>query len=128
MVQHIRIDADYLNITTDHGELGFGVDGDCCSRSYFNDAVGVNKLIGSLLIAIHMTGGDEIEVEPKYQDRVLHYGLTVVSEHPVWGDVTTVFSFRNESNGYYGGSVFPCNISPARIETLEEIAADWTVD
>lgn len=30
------------------------------------------------------------------------YGYKIISESK-WGDQTSVFSFRNSSNGYYGG-------------------------
>ena len=33
------------------------------------------------------------------------YGYEIVTEHPTFGEVTCVFSFRNDSNGYYGGSL-----------------------
>lgn len=31
------------------------------------------------------------------------YALKITSDHPTWGEVTTVFAYRNDSNGYYGG-------------------------
>ena len=33
------------------------------------------------------------------------YGYQLITEHPRWGQQTSVFSFRNDSNGYYGGAL-----------------------
>ena len=35
------------------------------------------------------------------------YGYRIASDHPTWGEVTAVMSFRNDSNGYYGGELVP---------------------
>jgi hypothetical protein len=39
-------------------------------------------------------------------DVVAAYGFEIVTTDPKFGDVTSVFSFRNDSNGYYGGNLY----------------------
>ena len=97
----------------------FKVEGECCSFSYFHDFVGVMKLLengpvthtGS--IALNPDSFDDPE-----EDYVQCYGFEIVTEHPTWGEQTSVFSFRNSSNGYYGGWMeFVGSFPPHRLST-----------
>ena len=36
-------------------------------------------------------------------EEVQVYGYRITAEHPLFGPVSAVMSFRNTSNGYYGG-------------------------
>lgn len=79
--------------------LAYRVDGDCCSWSYLYDFHGVKKLIeNGPIISVNA-----IDTVFKDYGELQCYGFEIVTEHPVWGEQTSVFSFRNESNGYYGG-------------------------
>jgi len=73
-------------------------EGDCCSTSWFNDIDGVSNLIGETV-----TGLKEIELPDVLRSDDVHiqaYGIQVTTTK---GFVD--FVFRNESNGFYGGSV-----------------------
>lgn len=39
------------------------------------------------------------------------YGYSIVTEHPFFGEQTSTFSFRNSSNGYYGGSLATTSVN-----------------
>ena len=102
-VTAISMTEDKLIFETDKGVFDYEVYGDCCSWSYFYDFVGAEKLLTNGPI----TGIKEVELESFEQgyDYVQCYGYQLFSEHPVWGEQTSVFSFRNDSNGYYGGEL-----------------------
>lgn len=113
-VTRVSMTEDDLIFETDKGNFHYTVYGDCCSWSYFYDFVGVDKLIANGPV----TGVKTVELESFEQgyDFTQCYGYQIFSEHPVWGEQTSVFSFRNDSNGYYGGSLE----GPETIESVDE--------
>lgn len=102
-VESIHVSEAHLVFETDQGRVAFYVEGDCCSHSYFYDVVGADKLLfnGPIVSAKELDLSDRHFSEG--YDEIAVYGYEFVSEHPVWGAQTTVVSFRNASNGYYGG-------------------------
>lgn len=49
-------------------------------------------------------------------------------EHALWGLVTSVLSFRNDSNGYYGGSMnYVGTEMPVHVELID-VVSDQTGD
>ena len=87
----------------------FGVSGDCCSCSWFHDFYNIDNLFNGSI-----TDWKVKELEPdeecmcdrcKNGEFVKYYGYQLFTQHPTYGEVTSVFSFRNSSNGYYGGSL-----------------------
>lgn len=102
IVNRIAMDEDTLVFDTDKGLFAFTVYGDCCSLSYFYDFYGVDKLLGNGPVTeVHEVELDQSDVQQR--DYTQAYGFSLVTEHPTWGAQTSVFSFRNDSNGYYGG-------------------------
>ncbi|AVP42076.1 hypothetical protein KIP48_gp55 [Mycobacterium phage Naca] len=102
----IYMDDQSLILETDHGTVGFGVQGDCCSWSYFYDIYGADKLLSNgPVIEVN-----EIDLSDQNHNQdyecIQVYGYEFVTEHPIWGGQTTVVSFRNSSNGYYGGWMY----------------------
>lgn len=97
----------YLKFNTDDGNVVFGVSGDCCSHSYFHDFIGVKKLFenGKVLSVKEIDPGCGSKNKNDGDVCVSVYGFEIVTEHPTFGEQTSVFSFRNSSNGYYGGSL-----------------------
>ena len=114
-VSEIRMSEDVLTLITDQGPMSWAVEGDCCSQSVFFDFYGVRHLLdnGPVLAFenVDLSPGD-----PGYHDCngsdgcggefTQVYGYRITTEHPQFGPVTSVFSFRNYSNGYYGGWMF----------------------
>ena len=125
-INKIFIDSTYLRFETDHGSFSYKVSGDCCSSSYFHDFIGVEKLLKNgeikLVEEIEM---DEVTDADDDQDCVQAYGYRLTTEDEKFGEVSSVLSFRNESNGYYGGSMGLVDSSP---ENLPEITTDWIND
>lgn len=109
-IKKIYMNEEYLKFETNLGNIVFTVDGDCCSHSYFHDFIGVDKLLkGSPVVSvksIELSEDDsKVKVNRNDYDEVECYGYEIVTEDPQFGEVTSVFSFRNSSNGYYGGSL-----------------------
>lgn len=108
VIKKIFFDKQNLRLETDLGNFTYEVDGDCCSHSEFWDFYGVKNLIGSRVISV-----SEVELDPSTgsrrpdgnDDSTQYYGYKIVAENEKWGEITAVFSFRNISNGYYGGSL-----------------------
>jgi len=107
-VAKIYYNKKALRFETDLGSFNYEVSGDCCSYSEFWDFYGVKNLIGSKVLSV-----ESIELDPATgsrrpdgdDDSTKYYGYKIVSENKEWGEVTAVFSFRNISNGYYGGDL-----------------------
>lgn len=109
-IKKIYMNEDYLKFETNLGNIVFCVYGDCCSQSYFHDFIGVEKLLkGTPVVSVKSielsTSDSKVLVNHNDSDEVECYGYEIVTEDPKFGEVTSVFSFRNSSNGYYGGSL-----------------------
>jgi hypothetical protein len=106
-VKKVYMNEHHLKFETDQGNFVYGVEGDCCSRSYFYDFYGIKNLLNNGPITEIKDVELLDEEKPKddaYEDIKL-YGYQITTESPKFGPVTSVFSFRNSSNGYYGGSM-----------------------
>lgn len=111
-VLKIYMNEDYLKFKTDKGNVTYSVYGECCSRSVFYDFYGVKKLLknGPIIEVkeVELTADDKklnrLD-EENSQDSTSCYGFQIITEDKLLGPVTSVFSFRNYSNGYYGGSL-----------------------
>lgn len=122
-VEKIFFNEDNLKFQTQAGNVVFGTDADCCSSSYFHDFFGVKNLLGHTITdvkEVDLTAGDTTDSRRDDEDTKCYgYQLTTVSEK--FGEVTSVFSFRNYSNGYYGGSL---TTDSSDKEVLPEIVDD----
>lgn len=97
---------------TDAGLIGYRVVGDCCSWSYFHDFFGVKHLLDNGPVT-EVTAVDLEKSDPRFKVPVPEeevgynftevYGFRLTTVHPQFGEVSSVLSFRNDSNGYYGG-------------------------
>lgn len=111
-INKVFINTEYLKFETGGGNFTYGVTGDCCSNSFFYDFYGVKNLIegGKVkevkVVDLHPT---DLFVVPDKGDNTQVYGYAITTETKendyYDGERTSVFSFRNESNGYYGGSI-----------------------
>ena len=103
----VYMTLDSLIFKTDQGFFAYKVYGDCCSVSEFHDFLGVEKLIvgGPIISVAECAASAECEgFTREYDDEsITNYGYEFVVESPEFGEVTAVVSFRNSSNGYYGG-------------------------
>jgi len=143
IVSNIYMSEDRLIIQTKNKIALFTVWGDCCSNSYFYDFIGVKDLLNKQIVSIEevgLTPSDIIE-DPEYSgckkdkkcsdEDIEVYGYQINYLDPKFGDRTAVFSFRNYSNGYYGGWMdgeiidkLPDNLPPLIIENVLETQAE----
>jgi hypothetical protein len=125
-VEAVFMDEKNLTFVTDSGDVSFAVAGECCSKSYFFDFYGIKNLLGSKVVKfekVDLSPGDpgynkrtyntkpkgnlkgkaakKAQEEPRVFTKVYGYRFTTL--HPIFGPVSSVLSFRNDSNGYYGG-------------------------
>jgi hypothetical protein len=122
-INKIFISQDYLKFETDLGDVCYLVTGDCCSSSYFQDFYGVKNLLGKKVKevkSVELIPGDTLASND--EDCIQVYGYQIFFEGG-YGDMTAVFSFRNSSNGYYGGSIEKVDSIPSS-EKMQELTED----
>lgn len=127
VVESVRMNEEYLIFETDDGTFAFTVEGDCCSFSYFYDFHGVKKLLeNGPVTSVKEVDLDEID-DGSYGDVTRCYGFQIFTDSDQWGEQTSVFSFRNDSNGYYGGWMYPTDaerLMANRLESIPELTED----
>ena len=128
-INKIFINQEHLKFETNCGSFVYEVTGGCCSTSFFYDFYGVKNLFrgGKVKevkeVDLHPT---DLFVVPDEGDTTQVYGYSITVEPTkddrdyYLGDRTAVFSFRNQSNGYYGGSIEKIE----DLEVLPEITDD----
>jgi len=103
-IKQIKIadDKKALLFITDKEEIIVKVDGDCCSSTWIeNIELPVNGL-SALVISTEDLHMPDLGSPDKY-DVIAYYGFKIMTDK---GDI--IIDYRNESNGYYGGSLhFP---------------------
>ena len=128
-IKRIFMNEYILKFETDQGNFTYTVFGDCCSQSVFYDFIGVKKLLENGAVkavkTIELTD-EEIEIYEKsdkknYQDVIIIYGFSLTTEDPIFGEVTSVFSFRNYSNGYYGGDLSKTSDQKVKPEIFDDV-------
>jgi hypothetical protein len=100
-IQHMQIASDkmaLLFVTTDGEELIARVDADCCSHTWVESielpALGFPCVVQAV---------DDLDLHPDADTQggeLAFYGCKITTDK---GDM--VIDYRNESNGYYGGSI-----------------------
>lgn len=110
---------EYLVFETDHGDVVWGTDADCCSETWFADILGVNALLGATVADVEiMENVPEVEDGRCRQESDSFYGMKIKTDR---GIVDVIY--RNSSNGYYGGNARLENERP-KVE-LRPINDDW---
>jgi hypothetical protein len=89
-----------LVVTHDEGEAIYETEGDCCSNTWIADIVGVDRLLGQMVLAVESVRMESVEDGRTRQDYDRFYGIKLTT---TGGYVDIVY--RNSSNGYYGGSL-----------------------
>jgi hypothetical protein len=126
VIERVFMNDEYLVFETDEGRFAFTVEGDCCSHSYFYDFHGVKKLLenGPVISVKEVDLGED---EKNDYDVTRCYGFQIFTESDMWGEQTSVFSFRNDSNGYYGGWMYATDADRVMnniTDTLPELTDD----
>ncbi len=94
--------------------------GDCCSETWWADAVGVKQLLGHVVTAV-----EEIDMPTPEDDRTRQeydeaYGIKITTTRGVCDLV-----YRNSSNGYYGGDS-SIRWSDKIPDGFRQITEDWS--
>lgn len=125
-VKKIFLNTEYLKFETDDGDFTYTVTGDCCSHSFFYDFYGVKNLLenGKVIDVKEVELSPERMIPKPENDSLQFYGYQITTKSKDFGEVTSVFSFRNDSNGYYGGSLDKTeniNVQPEITEDIIEV-------
>ena len=96
-------EAYFMTFELEGGNLvSFKVEGDCCSTSWFADFFNVGNIINQPILGVSEIDLEEFGYQLQdgrgKQDDDKIYGYKIYTK-----DHVGVFSFRNSSNGYYGG-------------------------
>jgi hypothetical protein len=100
--------------------------GECCSETWFADIVGVEALLGQVVMTSEIIEMSEEDQSPDddrcRQEYDSAYGIKLTTAKGY-----TDIIFRNSSNGYYGGCIehhkeIPSHLSFTRVQ---EITQDW---
>ncbi len=99
---HLAADKQAIKFDIEGGEpIVARADGDCCSVSWIENVENAEALIGSpVLEALNIDMPDSVDREPENHDVVQFYGFKISTAKG-----TCVIDYRNDSNGYYGGSL-----------------------
>lgn len=97
---HLDDDKESISFETEDGEsIVARCDGDCCSRTWIEHIEGMDYLIGATVANV-----EDIEMnrEPTDADYTYtqYYGCRITTDKG-----HCIIDYRNESNGYYGGSL-----------------------
>lgn len=116
--------TDQLLIYTLSGIIGYTVEGDCCSISWFYRVLNPQNLIGEKVICVMEGCFDDLDPEDGLgrQESESFYAYSIVTAKGVC-EVT----FRNSSNGYYGGWMTAQHDPEVTNETfIRELEESWT--
>lgn len=106
----------------DEEPIAYYADGECCSSSWFYSVMDGMLLIGEPVLDV-----EEVEMpEGRWNDEsggelIQFYGYAIKSPRGVCR-----VEFRNESNGYYGGSLCTTYIRNVPKDRLRFLAGDYT--
>ena len=112
-------EGDELTFFTDKGKIVYNTYGDCCSVSWFSDVYNFDALLGQVVneVVERQKWSDE---ETKKAEAQGNYDVLSLYGYLIKTDKGTCdIEFRNDSNGYYGGS---CEC--VKDETKEENASN----
>lgn len=115
----VSLDNYRLRFRFGDAKVVWATEGDCCSVSWWNDAVGLSALRGGRTVSSVLTV--ELPNVPDGPDELTQaYGIRVATDR---GAAT--FIFRNASNGYYGGWAFVENYTGDE-EWRELEGSEWS--
>lgn len=102
-VTAVRMDDAKTSISFDcDGSVwSWSAEGDCCSSTWIEHIEGVGRLVGGTVRAVEDIDLPEpTPAENEGRDVLQKYGVRIDTDKG-----TAVIDYRNESNGYYGGSL-----------------------
>lgn len=95
----IADDKEALLFQTTEGDVIVGVDADCCSHTWIEAIEFPSRGFPAVVLAVEDLDMPDLGDMPNCEV-VAYYGCKITTDS---GDV--VIDYRNDSNGYYGGSL-----------------------
>jgi hypothetical protein len=99
----ITSDSTLKLVAADGREVRIELEGDCCSTSFFDDhsKLDVRDLLGQRLMDVSDAGRDAPDPDPipHRDDSQEYHALHIRTDR-----ASITVDWRNESNGYYGGT------------------------
>ena len=92
-------DEQYLEFQTTDGIIRWTTFANCCSYAWIAEIIGVNGFFGREVLSVEDVEGAESN-RGKYGQLTQNYATEIRTDKTVVSII-----FRNESNGYYGGSL-----------------------
>lgn len=134
-IEKIQFNEDFLVFHCSDGTVAkYTINSNYYSHSYFHDFHGVKNLLESDKVLsftereLSLTPEQTLDLDHDRYDYIQVYGFTIVAEHPTWGDITAVFSFRNRSNGYYGGSMYDTDVNTDNVPYITDYVLETGVE
>jgi hypothetical protein len=126
-VLEIWANTEFMKFVTNEGDYIYRVVGDCCSRSSFYDFYGIENLLNRVVKDVAEVKLLTSDVMASRGNEIKVYGYKISThladdETYGWGGETACFSFRNESNGYYGGDIL--QVQPKEKDKYGYISSD----
>jgi hypothetical protein len=114
-VEGIYWDSGIVRFRTDAGEVQWETDADCCSQTWI-EAADLELCVGGQVTDVEENALPEswytAHPGPPEEDCLRLYGVTIKTTKG-----TGTIDFRNESNGYYGGSLVVADARTTKKET-----------
>lgn len=111
-----------IQFELENGTLEYTAEGDCCSTSWFEHIYGVDALIGKVVYSAYAINLDVLENQDRSEDlddrKIKQYGYRLTTPKGFFE-----IDMRNESNGYYGGSI--SSPRELKLPTLPKIKEDF---
>lgn len=103
----INLDHTIICFETDQGHFAYVAEGGCCSRSWISNLTYGNRYSSSPIKEVKEISMPEVGV--KGTECLQQYGIKLIDKD----GYEILIEHRNESNGYYGGSmVYHSSIGP----------------
>lgn len=139
-IKEIYISSKKIAFVTNEKTFFYEVEGDCCSESYFYEIINLSKILGKVVLKVKEINDVKVEKGSEdrgveYADSVDAYGIRLSTDETnveIAGEIlptsnSAIIVFRNNSNGYYGGS---CEFRghDGDLSGLKRIENDWLID
>lgn|SRR3990167_5569582 len=104
---------DWIVFITDENKLSYHIEADCCSTSYIDSFKGISNLLNQKVISVKELRTTEEVIEE--WDYIRTHPVEIITEKGV-----CVFTYKNNSNGYYDGWIELEDNSPKELIPITE--------
>lgn len=121
-IKQVRINRedDVLYFLTEGGKVyQYHAYGDCCSRSWIEHINWINFLVDAIVTEVKNRDMPEDDID-KHGNCIAYYGWTIVTNKG-----RCDIEMRNESNGYYGGSLERTEHDPKTLDDTRPVTEDF---